>query len=373
MINTISVLVGLKNNLDYTKKFYEVFRQIYPNVELNFVSYGSTDGTHEWLTSLSDKNLNYFFSKQNKTFSDTFNKCVEISKKDWSVFLHNDIIVCENFLENIIKYLDKNTIVSYTTIEPPIFSDHERPGKIIKDFGHDLQTLDLKSLNEFTKSEVKKYSNKTESGITFFMAFSKHEYLNLGGLDNLFSPMFCEDDDLILRWKLSNKKLITSLDAICYHFVSKTSRFSEEYKTSTQKIELNSNRNYLRKWGFRQTQYYASFDIGYDITNPNINLIYHIEPLAKFIKANENIKDEYVKLEQQNTSFDLSGKFVNNLNCDVIISFDANLFTNNSLNILYNMNDIIFETGECGLYKIDIFTIEIKNLNNKIDDKKIKK
>jgi GT2 family glycosyltransferase len=41
--------------------------------------------------------------------------------------------------------------------------------------------------------------------------------------------MFCEDDDLILRLKLYGLNHFTSLDAICYHFVSKTSRFSEEY------------------------------------------------------------------------------------------------------------------------------------------------
>ena len=55
----ISLLVGLKNNLDYNKHFYLTTRELYPDVEICFVSYGSTDGTHEWLNSLNDKNFRY--------------------------------------------------------------------------------------------------------------------------------------------------------------------------------------------------------------------------------------------------------------------------------------------------------------------------
>jgi hypothetical protein len=49
MENNISLLVGLKNNLDYNKHFYKTTRELYPDVEICFVSYGSTDGTNEWL------------------------------------------------------------------------------------------------------------------------------------------------------------------------------------------------------------------------------------------------------------------------------------------------------------------------------------
>jgi len=74
MKTNISLLVGLKNNLDYNKHFYDTTRELYPEVELCFVSYGSTDGTHEWLDSLIDNNVKYFYSAEQKTFSDTFNR-----------------------------------------------------------------------------------------------------------------------------------------------------------------------------------------------------------------------------------------------------------------------------------------------------------
>ena len=104
-MSKISTLVGLKNNLDYSQKFYKRFREIYPNEELCFVSYGSDDGTHEWLDSLKDENLKYYYSEEKKTFSDTFNKCAEIATKEYIVFCHNDIVILEGWLENIEKHL----------------------------------------------------------------------------------------------------------------------------------------------------------------------------------------------------------------------------------------------------------------------------
>ena len=223
----ISLLVGLKNNLDYNKHFYLTTRELYPDVEICFVSYGSTDGTHEWLNSLNDKNVNYFYSPENKTFSDTFNKATKLATKEYVAYLHNDIVLAPGFLENLEKHVSPNNVVSYTTIEPPIFAGHERPGKLLQDLGTDLKTFDKDKLYQFVEQKQSEYKDKIEQGITFFMCLRREVLLQIGGMDNLFNPMFCEDDDLILRLKLYGLNQFTSLDAICYHFVSKTSRFSE--------------------------------------------------------------------------------------------------------------------------------------------------
>ena len=88
----ISLLVGLKNNLDYNENFYQTTRELYPDVELCFVSYGSTDGTHAWLDTLNDTNVKYFYSDEQKTFSDTFYKASEIATKPYIAYLHNDSV-----------------------------------------------------------------------------------------------------------------------------------------------------------------------------------------------------------------------------------------------------------------------------------------
>jgi hypothetical protein len=47
--------------------------------------------------------------------------------------------------------LSSNNVVSYTTIEPPIFAGHERPGKLIQDLGTDLETFNLDKLYQFAE------------------------------------------------------------------------------------------------------------------------------------------------------------------------------------------------------------------------------
>jgi glycosyltransferase involved in cell wall biosynthesis len=102
-MSNISLLVGLKNNLDYNKHFYSTTRSLYPDVEICFVSYGSTDGTHEWLNSLQDDNINYFYSDENKTFSDTFNKATKLATKEYVAYLHNDIVLTPGFSREFRK------------------------------------------------------------------------------------------------------------------------------------------------------------------------------------------------------------------------------------------------------------------------------
>jgi glycosyltransferase involved in cell wall biosynthesis len=157
-MNKISFLVAVKNNLDYTKYLYETTRLLYPEVEICFSSYGSTDGTHEWLEEIQfkDPNVKCWWSELNGNFSDNYNKAASLSTKDYIVFLHNDIVLAPKFIENIEKYLNQDTIVSYTTIEPPIFAGHERPGKIIYDLGIELNNFNIEGLYQFAKEKQNK-------------------------------------------------------------------------------------------------------------------------------------------------------------------------------------------------------------------------
>jgi GT2 family glycosyltransferase len=363
MENKISLLAALKNNLDYNKHFYTTTRAIYPEVEICFSSFGSTDGTHEWLDTLKDDPYTkVFHSDEYGNFSDNFNKAASMATKEYIVFVHNDIVLAPGFIENLEKHCNPDTVVSYTTIEPPIFAGHERPGKIIKDFSADLETFDINGFYQFAAETVEKYKDQIESGIVFFMCMPKDKYLEIGGLDNLYNPMFCEDDDLILRWKLMEMNLITSLDAITYHFVSKTSRFSEEYEKRTQQIELHSNRNFLRKWGNKDFK--AKYDIGFVIENCDRNLIALVELFGE-VYAN-NAMPEYIAAEQPNTKFNLSER-VKQFNApktnQILIYFDGTQFTNNHVGLLYQLPEIIANSGQIGTFELDIFKLDISGMD----------
>jgi GT2 family glycosyltransferase len=370
MKNNISLLVGLKNNLDYNKHFYETTRQLYPDVEICFVSYGSTDGTTDWLDSLQDTNVRIFHSEEQKTFSDTFNKAAELATKDYVSYLHNDIVLAPGFIENLEKHIGPTNIVSYTTIEPPIFAGHERPGKIVKDFGDSLETFNKDAMFAFV-AEQSQYQNKTEPGITFFMCMPRKSLLDIGGMDNLFNPMFCEDDDLIRRWQLLGMNCFTALDSICYHFVSKTSRFSDEYKDKTRIIEHNSNRNFIRKWGSRNSKH--KYSIQSIIKNCNEHLLEVLEPWFSCVYIETDLPDivyKYYQKEHANTKYDLAARiklFDKNLfsmdNIDILVEIDGTKFTQNTFNIIQQLPDIITESGSVGEFQLDNLRITITNMN----------
>jgi len=374
-MSNISLLVGLKNNLDYNKHFYETTRQLYPEVEVCFVSYGSTDGTHAWLDSLSDNNLKYFYSEENKTFSDTFNKAAELATKDFVAYLHNDIVLAPEFLENLQKHVSEDSVVAYTTIEPPIFAGHERPGKIIYDLGSDLKTFNMKGLYKFAEQKVSQYKDQTEPGITFFMCMPRVRLLQIGGMDNLYNPMFCEDDDLIRRWNLLGMNCFTALDAICYHFVSKTSRFSEEYQSRTQLIEQQSNRNFVRKWGSKSAQY--KYNIAFVVKRCNLAILELLEPWCDRIYIEDDMQvliDSYIEKEQPNTNYDLSKRvFYIGHNYpegenDIVVVFDASQLNNNNFQYIQQLPQIIKESGEIGEFQLDAFTIIINHLQEYQND-----
>lgn len=371
MKEKISTLVGLRNNLEYSKHFYKQFRNIYPNEELVFVSYGSTDDTDKWLDSLNDPFLKYFHSKEDKTFSDTYNKCAEIATNDYIVFAHNDMVIAPDWLENISKYSEPDSAVGYTTVEPPIFPS-PRVGKVLLDFGDDFDSFNS-DFFEWCKNYQNEQKGKLEDGVTFFMSLNRNKFLEIGGFDNLFKPMFLEDTDLGRRIQLLNLQQITSRDSIVYHFVSKTSRFSEEYKEKTKIIEYYSIRNFLRKWGSFNIPY--RFNVSFHINNCNPQFLRDVEPRCDMLytDCNSFLVKDYIKNEQPHTSYNLLDKihpyaYKNMDNNDFIISFDANLINKNNVNIIENIYEVLSSINEEGEYEFGFINIKANKINNIIND-----
>lgn len=348
MQTDISFLVGLKNNLDYTRFFYENVRRLYHDVEIVFVSYGSTDGTHEWLAQLDDPFFKYFCSEDTKTLSDTYNKAIEIATGKYVCFLHNDMVLGKYFLKNLTEDLVENELNFYKVVEPPIFTGDFRDWKETEDFGDDIKNFHFARFFDFEEKYISDQEKKTTetSHISFFLCAKRETLLNIGGLDNLFNPMFCEDDDLIIRLRLLGLKTIQLHRALVYHFVSKTSRFSEEYQNKTKAIEQRSKKNFLRKWGFRNgSELIVKYDVGIVLKNGDIHDLHKLEPFANTVYVNFPFQ-EYIQNEQADTKYDLREriKLISELNLhDVMIYVNGNKINHKTLGLIENIGQVIFE------------------------------
>ena len=163
-----------------------------------------------------------------------YNNAVAKAKGDKIILLHNDMVLKPGFVETMNKHIIKGRITTYTRIEPPIFPD-TYPGKIIYDCGNDLEIFDEDKWLECSIDEC-----LVDGGSQLFFGCMKEDYI---GIDGYTFKMFCEDDDLHLRYKIAGfEKKVSS--AHVYHFVSKTSRSLKDSK----EIESQSQLAFKKKW-----------------------------------------------------------------------------------------------------------------------------
>ena len=363
----ITFVLAVLNKLDLTKNCYKHLRELYPTAPLVISSGGSTDGTKTWLEDISeiDDYVTIFHDDDRLTFSDTYNTGIKLVDTEKLVLIHNDMVIGKGFLESIDRLLKPNMLLSYTTIEPPIFAGHKRPGKVIMDLGSGFENFDNFHFNSYVQQW--KDSNNLYEGAVFFMSGYKKMFEDVGYFDGFsFVPAFCEDDDFLIRAKLKGYELKTCESAITYHFVSQTSRFSDDYKNDRFKIEMSSNRNFVRKWGlpihgFNQVRYWEEDSFKYSIftmglKTRNKSLLYNVEPFFDKIDLG-TIPDDYIENEQKNTRYDLKSKFTLTDGVDVMIT-ETSPFTEDDLSMLQLIRLSIpyYEPGE---YKTGNMLIKI--------------
>lgn len=284
-----------KTNPEYTKYLLNNIREIYPN-----------ESEVEIILELNDQ----------VTLSENYNNAVARAKGDKIILLHNDMVLKPGFVELMDKAIQKGTIVSYTRVEPPIYLD-TYPGKEILDCGSDLKSYNHQKFLDYPVSE-----NTVEGGSQIFFGCLKEDYIKLDG--NTFK-MFCEDDDLHLRYKIGGFKKIVS-PAQVYHFVSKTSRTG-----NYQNVERESNINFIKKWGFRKSHYNVVYKKKLILNNPSPQLE---DALNMWFNGGE----------------------------DIIVEVNGNNFTQEDYIYIQQLNDIIKDGNQLGIFELGNLKITVNSL-----------
>lgn len=287
------IIPTTSKNKNYTQNITQNIREIYPDVEI-----------------IVEEN-------DNVTLGINYNNAVAKATGDKIILLHNDMVIKPGFIETMDKYISKNRITTYTRVEPPIFTD-TYPGKVILDCGYDLNSFNKEKFNQFNIEE-----SLIDGGSQLFFGCLKEDYI---GIDGYTFKMFCEDDDLHLRYKLAGFEHKVS-SAHVYHFVSKTSR-----NGNYQEIEQQSNINFVKKWGFRNSVHNVVYKKSVVIHNSNPQL--------------EQILDPWFN----------GGK-------DIIVEVDGNTFTQQDYDIVQQLNDIIKDNGDIGTFELGNLKITINSMN----------
>lgn len=321
------IIPTTSKNKNYTNNLLQNIRNLYPDIEI-----------------IVEEN-------DSVTLGQNYNNAVARATSDKIILLHNDMILSPGFVETMDKHIQPGRITTYTRIEPPIYND-TYPGKIILDCGTDLDTFNLDMFNSYQPN-----FELIDGGSQLFFGCMRNEYI---GIDSNTFKMFCEDDDLHRRYQLAKFEHKVS-SAHVYHFVSKTSRADNSY----QEIEMQSNRNYIRKWGSRGNS--PKYNIGIRIENCTAHLLELLEPFGEQIYSDAEWM-KYVTLEQPNTKFDLRKRCHSLTELDrydyndIVVEIDGNAFTQQDFDVIQNLSAIIQDSGEIGTFTIGNLKITIVSM-----------
>ena len=234
-----SIIVVASNGITHTVKCIESILRCSKNYELVIVDNNTNDGTKGYLQSLNEKlkEVSVIETKKNLTFAENNNLGVSLAKGDYIVFLNNDTIVCDEWLDRLEAHFTNIKLKDIGAVGPVTSSSNGRQAVGIQD------------------AEVwhKKYKGRwSHTGVLYgwCMMVKKSVIDKVGKFDERFENSH-EDNDLCLRIQLAGYKLIIAQDTYIYHLGQGTLRQTISMKEYSEKGFENRER-YYDKWASKK-------------------------------------------------------------------------------------------------------------------------
>lgn len=337
----------------------------------------------------------------------------DAASNDIVCYLQSDMVVGKNLDIHISNDLSSEIdILSLTRIEPPLHPPSKE--KIVKDFGIDALTFDMKSFDTFV--EELQSENRPIELDAHFAPFALHKKLwfeTIGGFDTQFRCSR-EDSDFIIRCKLNDINLIQTWKGVVYHFTCVSSRgkdwFKQDDAETKMKNELQRLADYqellrfTRKWG----KFGHNIDYLYDISlvinidrYVDFNILSAVEPLVSRLFINDEsvvnnlihsvkFQSEYFSNIRWGYSHEYWKSVINKFNPtkfedriiyyknkneifgDTIISCDYSGLQNDInglMQIMTNLNDLVYQ-NDVGIYEFGPLIFNINKKINKVESLK---
>ena len=146
------------------------------------------------------------------------------------------------------------------------------------------------------------------------------------------------------------------------------------------------SRDFVRKWGdwITNNEYQfpiinPKYDIGFIVNNCNHQLLTALEPWCSVIYVDESndivLRDNYIRLEQPNTSFNLHERvkpFDNEKNNEILVTINGNLFNQQDFQYIQQLPAILTDSGELAFHgQLGNITVEIFEQMNTYEKKLI--
>lgn len=209
-----SIVIPTYNQLNMLQQCIEsIMRNTKVPYEIIVVDNASTDGTSAYLTELGGQ-VRYRLLDNNRGFAGAINVGMLMAKGRTIVLLNNDVIVTEQWLENLLVCLNSDEAIGMVGPVTNYISGAQQievPYTKIEDMP--------KFARENNQSNPSRWQ-RTDRLTGFCLLFRRELFESVGYFDEGYEIGNYEDDDYNIRVRLLGRSLVIAQDSFIHHFGS---------------------------------------------------------------------------------------------------------------------------------------------------------
>lgn len=204
------------------------------------------DGFYELNKPVLDKypSISVLDLEDNQGLSIATNWGVYNASNEWVLVVNDDNVFPKNWDTNLLKDVEKGVVLTPNQIEPTpsMFRQFH-----IKDLGKSPEEFDLLTFWEYENKLHKKPVENTGCTLPFLM--HKHDFLAVGGWDEMYPSPHVVDWDFFLKCEYVGFTMKRTYDAHFYHFSGAATRKTPEQSAESTKKENAAHEFFAVKWG----------------------------------------------------------------------------------------------------------------------------
>jgi len=241
----VSIIIVTYNNLPYTQACFESIIKYsrYPDVEIIFIDNGSEDGTPAYLNRIEGKypDVRTIMNHDNRGFAAANNQGIETATGEYIVFLNNDTVVTNNWIESLVRHLTSDKSIGLMC---PATNEAGNEACIRKDYEH------IDGLQRFAFNYTHDHSGDIIDirSVPLFCAMIKTDLIRqIGGLNEAYSIGMFEDDELSENVKKLGYRTVCAKDVFINHFGRAS--FKKIPKPQYDELFRRNKAIFEKKWG----------------------------------------------------------------------------------------------------------------------------
>ena len=224
----VSIIVPLYNQLAYTKGCLEGLRRtVQPDTEIILIDNASSDGTAEFLATLSG--VQVIANTENRGCAGAWNQGVRSAAGEWLVILNNDVILSAGWLDGLQGAASRWGLDILT---PAI-----REGE----YNYDIESY----ARELTGSMQNVLRRGKANGVCFMV--NRRVFETVGYFDENFRIGQYEDADFFLRARIAGFHMGTVGGSFLHHFGSVTQDALKKAR-DPKPYAIENKAYFIRKW-----------------------------------------------------------------------------------------------------------------------------